>query len=137
MYRTIQRLLGTPPELTIPFAFFGVWLVMFAMRPVRKFVMLRCYDLMLRTPITPICELGIWKLIIVHEKYWPSDVPDFLGTVIFATVYRGSSYDRMKRINKILWQVEYVGRPHLAKPARTLLREVKAPLREERRPDYN
>lgn len=137
MYRKIQGLLGTPVELTAPFAIFGLWVVMYAGRPVRKFVMLRCYDLMLRVPVKAVCELALWKLILVHDRYWPSDLPTYLGMAIFASVYRGSSHARVMRINKILWHVEYVGRPHLAKPARTLLREVKAPLREEWRPDYN
>jgi len=137
MYRQIGRLLGTPVELTLPFALFAIGIVMYGLRPVRKFVMLRCYKLMLRIPITPVCELGIWKLILIHDRYWPSDLPDYLGMAIFSAVYRASSYARVSRINKILWRVEYLGKPDLAKPARTLLREVKAPLREEWRPDYN
>jgi len=137
MYRQVQRFLGTPVELTLPFALFGLWTVMFVLRPVRKFVMLRCYAAMMRVPINAVCELGIWKLILVHDKYWPSELPDYFGMAIFAEVYRVSSYARTSRINKILWQAEYVGKPHLAKPARTFLREVKAPLREEWRPDYN
>ena len=136
-YRKIGSLLGTPVELTFPFALFGIWAVTYLLRPVRKFVMLRCYNLMLRVPVKAVRELAIWKLIIVHDRYWPSDLPDYLGMAIFASVYRASSYARMTRFNEILWHVEYVGKPHLAKPARSFLREVKAPLREEWRPDYN
>jgi len=137
MYRQIQAFLGITLEFALPFALFGLWALMFALRPVRKFAMLRCYAFMLRVPIKPVCELAIWKLILVHDRYWPSELPNYLGMAIFSAVYRGSSPARISRINKILWHVEYVGRPHLAKPARTLLRDVKAPLREEWRPDYN
>lgn len=131
MYRQILSWLGIAVELAAPFALFGTWFATYALRPLRKFINLSCYDLMLRVPIKAVCELAIWKIILVHDRYWRSDLPDYLATTLFTSAYQSVSPSQVQLLNRILWQVEYTGKPHLAKPARMLLREVKAPLRED------
>jgi hypothetical protein len=85
---------------------------------------------MLRIPIVPISELGIWKLLLVNDRYWPSELPEYLATQLFVETYAKLSTSGVARINRILWRAELLGRPHLAKPARAFLREVNAPLHD-------
>jgi hypothetical protein len=130
VYYEIFRYLGTPVELTAPFAAFALWLAMRLLRPLRKLFNLTAYSLMLLSPIASLVELAVWELLLVNDRYWSSDLPEYEGMAIFANAYRRRSPIWRYKINQILWRADAVGRPHIAKPSREFLREVEAPLRE-------
>ena len=134
LYRFLGHFLQIQPELLVPFILFGLWSTMYALRPVRKFLMLNAYRLMLYVPLQVVAELSIWKLLLVNDRYWPSDLPDYIGTAIFGRVYGLLPPSGAQRLNRILWRVEFLGKPHLSKPARAFLREVNAPLQEDAEP---
>ena len=127
----IQHYLRTPVELTAPFAAFALWGAMRLLRPLRKLFNMTAYFLMVYSPIQPLVALGIWELLLVNDRYWSNELPRYEGMTAFANAYRRHKPQWQHKINQILWRVEAVGRPHLAKPAREFLREVHAPLREE------
>jgi hypothetical protein len=101
------------------------------LRPVRKVVMLHSYMLMVRSPVTPLVELGTWKLLLVAERYWPGEYSDFIGMAAFGRAYQALTPQRRRRRVEILWHIERTGPPHLAKAAREFLRWVEAPIRPE------
>jgi hypothetical protein len=130
-YRLAGRFLGTPMELSAPSAAFALWVVMRGLRPVRKFFNMTAYSWMERSPVTPLVELAVWELLLVNDKYWSNELPEYEGMTAFAAAYRQRSSEWQQKINRILWRAEAVGRPHIAKPAREFLRVVQAPLRED------
>jgi hypothetical protein len=127
----VGRYLGTPTELTAPFAFLALVAVLQILRPLRKGLNLYSYYRMVRSSFRPLVELGIWKLLLVHDHYWRREEPLYEGTQLFIRAYHEHGPDWQQKINQILWRVEATAKAHLAKPARAFLREVDAPLHEE------
>jgi len=130
-YRVIAQFLGTPPEISAPLTICALAAVLWVLRPVRKFFNMRAYYFMVRSPIKPLIELGVWKLLLVHDHYWRSEQPLYEGTLAFSNAYARRKPRCQHEINGILWRAEMVGKSHVAKPAREFLREVNAPLRAD------
>lgn len=128
LYAQIQERTGLLNYLALMFAIAIVAGVMRALRPVRKAIMLASYKWMLGFPWRPIRELGIWKLLLVVERYWPGSYSDYIGMVSFSQVYQPMGQNERLTLCKILWRTDQMAPPHLAKAARNFLREVDAPL---------
>src|ERR1035438_1766880 len=114
-YRRIGGYLGTPPELTAPIALIILGAVMWLLRPVRKFFNMNAYVLMVLSPIKPLIELGVWKLLLVHDQYFRTEHPLYEGTLAFTNAYHRRSPKGQAEINAILWKAELLGKSHLAK----------------------
>ncbi|GEM_PF-5093602 len=127
----LEARLRIAPELALPIAGLGVWSIMWILRPIRKWFNMTAYYLMVCSSIKWLEELGVWKLLLVNDRYWSSDMPLYEGMAAFSKAYRGHKTAIRKRICQILWRCDAVGRPHIAKPSREFLREVDAPLRDE------
>ncbi len=122
------RSFGIQVELAAPIAAFALWVIMRLLRPLRKLFNMKAYFWMLLTPFKPLTELGIWKLLLVNERYWPQELPLYEGTMVFAAAYQRRAPKGQHLINGILWKVDLVGKAHLAKAARGFMREVKTAL---------
>jgi hypothetical protein len=131
VYRVIAQFVGTPPEINAPLTICAVAAVVWILRPVRKFFNMKAYYFMVLAPIKPLIELGVWKLLLVHDHYWHSEQPLYEGTLAFTTAYFQRKPEWQHKINQILWRAEMVGKSHVAKPSREFLREVNAPLQAD------
>jgi hypothetical protein len=127
----VRKYIGIADELNAPIIAFAMWLVARLLRPVRKFFSMMAYSGMLLSPIHTLVELGTWQLLLVSDKYWSNELPEYQGMEAFTKAYRRRSAEWQLKINRILWRADAAGRPHVAKPSREFLREVGAPLRED------
>jgi hypothetical protein len=128
LYSLLVQYVGLLAYLAAMFAAFLVWGAMLILRPMRKPVLLFFYKTMVGVPFRPVTELGIWKLLLVADRFWRAARTDYVGIVAFSEAYKKLSKKGRMRCLLILWFVDRTGRPHLAKASRSFLREVNAPM---------